>query len=134
MNYKDVLEGIRINASRGPVWVCSRKQAGTVAGRSTKLLREVLELDFGLSASDEWIREYVRLPFFNYLFAGADYGEYFVRVRPIVSGHDLTSGEASALHDFLYADGAREVLAEWLHDQAETKGIEIPYSDTLWGT
>ena len=133
MNYEDVLEGVRINASRGPVWACSRKQAGIMARQPTKLFKKILELDFGLGAGNEWIRECIRLPFFNYLFAKVNYGEFFMRTRPIVSANDLTSGEAMALHDFLFSDEARDVLTEWLHDQVETGEIGIPYSDMLWG-
>ena len=133
MSHRDILEGVRINASRGPVWACSKKQGQVMNYRPTQLFKEILELDFGLSVGDEWIKEHIRLPFLNYLFALVDYGECFVRTRPILSGYDLTSGEAMALHTFFYSNGAREILAEWLHDQVETGEIEVPHSDTLWG-
>lgn len=131
-DYQDVLEGVRINASHGPVWACSKKQGQVMSYRPTRLFKEILRSDYGLDVGDGWVKRHIRLPFLNCLFARADYGEYFVRTRLIMSGYDLTSGEASALHSLLYSDEAREVLARWLHDQIAAGEIEVPYSNTLW--
>ena len=121
-------EGIRLNAARGSPWQCSRGQIGMAAGTMNKLIRKVAENQLGLSASNDWLRDKFRIPFYRVLFAKADYG-YFQRTAPILSTSDLTSGEAGSLIKFAQSEGAYSSLTTWMLEQAKKLGL--PHSERL---
>lgn len=128
MNYQTSFEGLRQNAASGPVWLCSQKQAGTVAGLLDKMIGETLEHKAGATFGQAWIRDNVRLPFLNWLFENATYaGEYYThkRANPIASANDLTAGEAHAILQWLGLDTAEDDLWGWIEVQ------DIPHSERL---
>jgi hypothetical protein len=107
-------------AQMGSPWQARANQAGLLAGRFTGLVFDLLEFEFGYSmdrsgADKGWIREHIRIPFYNWVFAGARYGPW-QREDPIYSGTDLTVGEASALIDFVSSDGGYETVMAWIKD------------------
>jgi len=110
MNYE--LEAVRINASRGSVWPCSKKQAGAIAGLFNKLFTQVLEREYGWKGIAKGLAREMRLQFLNALFRDADYGEW-QRTRDITSANDLTSGEASALFGVMDYD----TLYGWMEEE-----------------
>ena len=125
--YLSSFEGVRINASRsGRPWACTEKAAGAIAGVLTAVIKEILEWDYGYTPSDSWIRENVRIPFINWLFRKAKYTE-FARTSAIVSFRALTSGEVSALFDWINGEGAGDDMAEWIENHIQ----DIPKAERL---
>lgn len=115
-------EAIQLNAANGSPWQCSQGQIGMAAGTLSKLIRQVAKNELGLSASNDWLRDKFRIPFYRMLFADADYN-VFQRTALICSTGDLTSGEASALIKFVRSEGAYGALGTWMSEQAESVGI-----------
>jgi len=139
MNWQDELEAVRINASRGSLWGCSPNQASVVAWRLDELFTQILiqEFEYDLDPKNkndkQFVRYVARIPFLVWLFGDADYGEWR-RTLPIRSARDLTSGEASALFDFMFTGTAYDVLTGWLRDSDLVTEREIEERIHSWQT